>query len=133
MSARFDHERLNVYQRSLSFVAWVSGILEKIPAKLSAHAQLDRAATSIPLNIAEGNGRHTSVDRCRFFNIVRGSALECAAALDVLVARKILTETDSEPGKLALVEIVSMLVGLIRSNSESRMHEDVIPYRVNVA
>ncbi len=133
MSARFDHERLNVYQRSLSFVAWVSGISEKIPAKLSAYAQLDRAATSIPLNIAEGNGRHTSMDRCRFFDIARGSALECAAALDVLVARKILTETDSEPGKLALIEIVSMLVGLIRSNSESRMHEDVIPYRVNAA
>jgi four helix bundle protein len=131
--ARFDHERLNVYQRSLSFVAWASGILEKIPAKLSADAQLDRAATPIPLNIAEGNGRHTSVDRCRFFDIARGSALECAATLDVLVARKILTETDSEPGKLALVEIVSMLVGLIRSNSESRMHEDAIPYRVNVA
>jgi len=34
------------------------------------------------LNIAEGNGRFTSPDRCRFFDTARGSVLECAACLD---------------------------------------------------
>jgi four helix bundle protein len=133
MPIRFDHEKLNVYRRSLGFVAWAAGISEKIPAKLSALGQLDRAATSIPLNIAEGNGRHTPADRCRFFDIARGSALECAAAADVLVAKRVLGESEAEPGKAVLAEIVSMLVGLIRSNSESRLHEDVIPYRVDAA
>lgn len=133
MPIRFDHEKLNVYRRSLGFVAWAAGISEKIPVKLSAHGQLDRAATSIPLNIAEGNGRHTPADRCRFFDIARGSALECAAASDVLVAKRVLGESEAEPGKAVLEEIVSMLVGLIRSNSESRLHEDVIPYRVDAA
>ncbi len=133
MPVRFDHEKLNVYQRSLWFVAWAAEISEKISAKLSAHGQLDRAATSIPLNIAEGNGRHTPADRCRFFDIARGSALECAAALDVLVAKQVLGESEAEPGKAVLAEIVSMLVGLIRSNSESRLHEDAIPYRVTAA
>ena len=56
--------------------------------------------------------------------------MECAAALDILVAKKILTEVDIEAGKASLVEIISMLVGLIRSNSESRMHEDEISYKV---
>ncbi|MGA2863223.1 MAG: four helix bundle protein, partial [Verrucomicrobiota bacterium] len=42
---------------------------------------------AIVLNLAEGNGKFTSPDRCRFFDISRGSALECAAALDVLVPR----------------------------------------------
>jgi len=133
MPIRFDHEKLNVYRRSLGFVAWAAAISEKIPAKLSVHGQLDRAATSIPLNIAEGNGRHTPADRCRFFDIARGSALECAAALDVLVAKQVLGESEAEPGKAVLAEIVSMLVGLIRSNSESHLHEDVIPYRVDAA
>ena len=40
--------------------------------------QLDRASTSIPLNIAEGNGKYTLKDRCRFFDTAHGSALECA-------------------------------------------------------
>ena len=128
--ARFDHEKLNVYHRSLRFITWTTELLERVSPKLSVHGQLDRASTSIPLNIAEGNGRFTSSDRCRFFDIARGSTLECAAALDVLVAKKVLSETDIDAGKADLVEMVSMLVGLIRSNSEARLHEDVVPSRV---
>ena len=130
MSARFDHEKLNVYQRSLQFLVWTTEVLEKIPTKLGVHGQIERASTSIPLNIAEGNGRFTSADRCRFFDTARGSALECAAALDVLVVKKVLTEKEIETGKTQLIEIVNMLVGLIRANSETRLHEDEIPYKV---
>jgi len=127
---RFDHEKLNVYQRSLKFITWSTELLERVPSKLSVHNQLDRASTSIPLNIAEGDGRFTPSDRCRFFDIARGSTLECAAALDVLVAKQVLSETDIDPGKADLTEMTSMLVGLIRSNSEARLHEDTVPYRV---
>jgi len=130
MPSRFDHEKLNVYQRSPQFVVWIAELLERIPTKLAAHGQLDRASTSISLNIAEGNGRYSALDRCRFFDIARGSAVECAAALDVMVARKDLTEKEIETGKASLTEIVNMLVGLIRSNSESRLHEDEVPYKV---
>jgi four helix bundle protein len=84
---QFDHEKLNVYHSSIAFVAWTNDLLGHIPKGIAAHNQLDRAATSIPLNIAEGNGKFTEADRCRFFDISRGSALECAAALDVLVAK----------------------------------------------
>src|SRR5258706_15413507 len=102
MPTRFDHEKLNVYQRSLHFVIWTTELLEHIPTKLSAHGQIERASTSIPLNIAEGNGRYTAADRCRFFDTARGSALECAAALDVLVAKKVLTEKETQAGKAQL-------------------------------
>lgn len=57
----------------------------------AVYDQLDRASTSIPLNIAEGNGKYTPKDRCRFFDIARGSAFECAAVLDVLTAKAILS------------------------------------------
>src|SRR6266446_5819526 len=127
---RFDHEQLKVYQLSLQFIRWVTKILERVPAKLAVYAQLDRASTSIPLNIAEGNGRFTSADRCHFFDIARGSSLECAAALDVLMAKGIMTEAEIDPGKAELAEMVSMLVGLIRSNSEDRLYEEPVAYRV---
>jgi len=74
------------------------------------------------LNIAEGNGKYTAPDRCRFFDIARGSALECAACLDVLVAKK--RHARAEQGKEMLRRIVSMLVGLIRSTSAERIHEE---------
>ena len=118
--ARFDHEKLNVYQASIRFLAWTDDLLEDVPKSLAVHNQLDRASTSVPLNIAEGNGKHTPADRCRFFDIARGSALECAACLDVLVAKKQIAEKDANDGKASLVEIVSMLVGLIRANSPDR-------------
>jgi four helix bundle protein len=43
-----------------------------------------RASQAIALNIAEGNGKATSGDRRRYFEIARGSALECAAIQDML-------------------------------------------------
>ncbi len=117
---QFDHEKLTVYQESINFVAWVTDLLDSVPKSISVHNQFDRASTSVALNIAEGNGKFTAKDRCKFFDIARGSALECAACLDVLVAkRKIDSETAAE-GKAALIEVVSMLVGLIRSNSLDR-------------
>jgi len=91
MKAYFDHEKLNVYQVSLAFNEWVGGLLPLVKAKAAAKDQLDRSATSIPLNIAEGNGQFSKRDRGRLFDIARGSALEAAASLDVLVSRKLTT------------------------------------------
>ena len=119
-SSKFDHEKLNVYQKAIDFVSWSDGVLDKVPKTAAVHNQLDRASTSIPLNIAEGNGKFTSADRCRFFDIARGSALESAACLDVLVAKKILDSVVADDGKAMLLDIVSMMVGLIRANSTER-------------
>ena len=123
MSKVFDHEKLHVYQASIEFLVWLEKILERIPKGLAVYGQLDRASTGIPLNIAEGNGKFTQRDWCRFFDIARGSALECAATLDVLSAKAILLENDIIPGKEILLKIVSMLVGSIKSNSADRIYE----------
>jgi four helix bundle protein len=122
MEKVFDHEKLKVYGLSLDFVEWVGNILPTIDKCINACDHLDRASTSIPLNIAEGNGKYSSKDRCRFFDIARGSALESSACLDVLVKRKKIDIDDIEKGKVMLIEIVSMLVGLIKSNSD-RIYE----------
>src|SRR6478736_5618153 len=81
MKTYFDHERLNVYQEAIAFCGWVGDLLNEISAKAAAKDQLDRASTSLPLNIAEGNGKFSDADRSRFLEIARGSALECAALM----------------------------------------------------
>ena len=121
MSAQFDHERLKVYQQALRFVAWASPIIEELPSKLAAKDQMDRASTSIVLNLAEGNGKRSYADRCRYFDSARGSAVECAACLDVLVARQKLPAERTAEGKAMLREIVSMAAGLIARFSDSAM------------
>jgi four helix bundle protein len=113
---------------SLDFVELTEAILEDVPKSKAVYGQLDRASSSVPLNIAEGNGKFTAPDRCRFFDIVRGSALECAAALDVLQRKSLATDRQVLKGKACLLEVVSMLVGLVKSNSPDRVYEEQAPY-----
>ncbi len=91
----FDHEKLHVYGKTLDFVAWATTILERVPKSMAVYNQLDRSSTSIPLNIAEGTGKFTAPDRCRYYDSARGSALECAASLDVLVAKRVLQPNEN--------------------------------------
>jgi four helix bundle protein len=118
MKIYFDHEKLDVYQEAINFCGWIGEFLASIPAKAAAKDQLDRASTSIPLNIAEGNGKFSARDRARFFEMARGSALECAACLDVLVVRELAKEEPLVAQKERLVRIVEMLVGLLRRFSD---------------
>src|SRR5271170_6775002 len=109
MKRCFDLEKLEVYQESLAFVSWLEPLLQKLPKSIAVCDQLDRASTSIVLNLAEGNGKYTAADRRRFFDNSRGSALECAAALDVLVAKGRCELAVVDSGKERLLGIVSML------------------------
>jgi four helix bundle protein len=113
----FGHEQLEVYRESIALIAWLSTLLDTTVRAGEVKDQLDRASTSIPLNIAEGNGKYAPKDRCRFFDIAHGSTLECAAGLDVLVAKAKLTTQQIRPGKERLQKIVRMLIGLIKRNS----------------
>ena len=84
----FDHEKLEVYRSSITLIAWLADYLDAMARVGDIKDQLDRASISVPLNIAEGNGKYARKDRCRYFDTAQASALECAAALDVLVAKK---------------------------------------------
>ena len=104
------HEKLDVYRLSIGYVAWVykkAGGLKGVHRP--ARDQWLRASQSIPLNIAEGNGKAAEADRRRFFEIARGSALECAAIQDVLVVGKALTDKESQDRKRELDRMAAML------------------------
>jgi len=78
----------------------------------NAKDQLLGAFQAIPLNIAEGNGKATKGDRRRYFEIARGSALECGAAQDVLQVCGALPAEQSAQAKILLDRIVAMLTKL---------------------
>jgi len=129
---RLSHEKLDVYQKSIEFVAWAQSTTEKLPSKYSVRDQLDRASTSIPLNIAEGNVKASDRDRCRYLQIANGSAVECSACLDVLVARKLCTEDQVEEGKRMILEISRMLFGLQKRFNTKIIGEEGSPYGVTL-
>ena len=131
----FDHERLDVYQVELSFVAWVAHLLEEIKAAPTASYgevcdQLDRASLSALLNTAEGNGKRQGRQRARFFDDARGSAVECSACLDALVAKRLTNAERVSEGKAMLLRVVAMLTKLVDRFDEgsSGLREDAESY-----
>jgi four helix bundle protein len=132
MPATFDHESLDVYRLELELITWVAELLEEIDELPKATLirlretcnQLDRASLSSLLNTAEGNGKRQRPIRAKFFDDARGSATECAACLDALVAKKACTYERVEPGKAMLLRIVQMLAKLVSMYSDDRMVRD---------
>ena len=80
----FAFEDLKVYQDALTWVDQANKITKSIRAQKSIVDQLTRAALSVPLNIAEGNGRWHKGEKRQFFWIARGSVFECVALIQVL-------------------------------------------------
>ena len=119
--AGFGHEKLDVYRAALAYVESALGIADRLTGKYRhARDQLLRASQSIPLNIAEGNGKSGDADRRRFFEIARGSALECAAIQDDLCVGQTIAEDESATGKQLLTRIVSMLTAMTRWGGSMR-------------
>jgi four helix bundle protein len=117
-AAKFDHEKLDVYRCELEFIEWVTPLLDEAAVSAKGRTrevcdQLDRASLSTLLNTAEGNGKRQRQIRAKFFDDARGSATECAACLDALVAKRIVSSERIVAGKDLLLKIVSMLSGLV--------------------
>lgn len=105
-----DHERLDVYRVALEFAGLVPALTSG--AKPSLRDQLERASASLCLNLAEGCGRRARRDRLHFFSIAQGSAMECAAAFDILRVNGQVTVADATRAKHKIARVVQMLVGL---------------------
>jgi four helix bundle protein len=106
----FSHERLDVYKVAIEYTKWAFGVGKNMSgAHRHARDQLYRASQSIPLNIAEGNGKATEADRRHFFEIARGSTLECAAIQDVLEVCGAIRSEENRTGKDLLDRIAAML------------------------
>ena len=117
----FGHERLDVYQASLEYITLVYARADRLNGQFRhARDQWLRASQSIPLNIAEGNGKSGPADRRRYFEIARGSALECAAVQDVLQAGKVLQAEENAQLKELLNRIVAMLTRLGQANGDAK-------------
>ncbi len=82
----FLFENLNVYQKALTWVKDVENLCRASQGQTSPGLlnQLSRASLSIPLNIAEGNGRWHKAEKRQFYWIARGSVFECVAVIQVL-------------------------------------------------
>jgi four helix bundle protein len=126
----FGHEKLDVYGAAIEYVGWAYRFCENLKGHRNAKDQLLRASQAIPLNIAEGNGKATDGDRRRYFEIARGSALECGAVQDVLQVCGALPAGENADRKALLDRIVAMLTKL--GQRGYAVHEDKAMYKTGI-
>jgi four helix bundle protein len=126
----FLFEKLTVYQKAQDFADRVSALTARFPRSLWYLAdQFNRGSLSIPLNIAESNGRGTPMDKRRFLYMARGSVFECASLLDMCRRKELVSpETKADLGG-ALVELSKMLSAMIASlGSPDAVREEEVEY-----
>jgi four helix bundle protein len=113
----FAHEKLDVYHVAIEFLEIADAIARVLPkTKGQLGDQLLRACEGVILRIAEGMGASfKSADQKRYFRSARGSALECAAVLDICRVRRLVPAGQIEQGRTLLGRIVSMLTRLSQS------------------
>ena len=108
-------QKLDVYRLAIAFLALSAEISAEVPRGNAALLdQLRRAASSIPLNIAEAAGRSGQADAARTYAIARGSAMESAAVLDALLVLKVVDASVHKRGIELLERVVAMLTKLCR-------------------
>ncbi len=82
-----NHQKLKCYVVLLDVARKLPTLIEKLPkGTYYLEDQLNRAFSSSMLNLAEGNGRRSTRERNRFFDISLASIAETAAALDIICA-----------------------------------------------
>ena len=105
-----DHEKLDAYHIAVEFVVLSDAVIENLPrGRGYLSDQLQRAALSIPLNIAEGAGEYAVDEKVRFYPMAKRSATECASILDVCRKLQLLDEQKYAKGRDILGRIVSIL------------------------
>ena len=84
------HEDLEVWKAAIDLVDEVYAITKMMPdsERYGLVSQIQRAAVSIPANIAEGCGRQTTKDLLRFLSISQGSLAEVATYLIIIERRE---------------------------------------------
>lgn len=112
----FAFERLDAYRLAVEFLSVAGSLARRLPrTKGQLGDQLSRASEGVVLRIAEGVGAEfKSADQKRYFRSARGSALECAAVLDICRVRGVGSSAQLEQGRTLLVRIVQMLTKLSR-------------------
>lgn len=106
----FDHERLDVYQQAVRFLALLSGIVEELSrGKAFLADQLQRAALSVVANTAEGAGEFSPREKARFYRMALRSGTECCALLDACRVMAMMEGEGIELARLQLYSVVRML------------------------
>ena len=96
MVEQYKFQKLQVYQLALKYVDAIYTLSEKLPQRerFNLSSQIERAATSIVLNIAEGSTGQSDPEQNRFLGLALRSYLETVACFDLIELRGYVSPKD---------------------------------------
>jgi four helix bundle protein len=126
---KLPHERLDIYGVYLETACLCADIAENSACPIVALDHLDRAMESIGVNLMRGNGQPAgSAARANYLDVAIGSTHECAASLDICLARCVMDKSVHTAGTQKLWRIRGMLLGLKRASMSRAVREEHAPY-----
>lgn len=112
-----SYQDLRVWQAGMELVVRIYRLARCLPPseKYGLASQMQRAAVSVPANLAEGHGRRHLGDKLRYFSVANGSLKELET--EVLIAKRLgyVTPSEADDVALAAAELGRMLACLTRS------------------
>jgi four helix bundle protein len=121
---RFSFEDLEVWQEAVDFADECLDIVEKIETDRKHYRlidQLESAATSPALNIAEGKGRFSKKEFMRFLYIARGSLFETVTLLIIFRRRDWFKQEDFATLKRKAAQLGRRINALITSMKRTQV------------
>ena len=118
---RFRFKKFKVYQDSKIFCKACRGTVERDIKRKDKDlaSQVERALSSIILNIAEGSADNSDVEFARFLGISIRSVYEVVAGFDLALLYEMIAEEQNERIEYDAQELVKQLSGFINSLKSS--------------
>ena len=112
-----SYRDLEVWQKATDLVIECYRLTLQFPKSelYGLTGQIQRAAVSIPANIAEGHGRDHLGDYLHHLSVANGSLMELETHLLIANKLRYLKETDLEPVLSRTAEVGRMLAGLTKA------------------
>jgi len=113
--AMISYKNLDVWKISMETVKEIFILTKSYPLeeKYGLISQTNRAAVSIPSNIAEGLGRNHKKDCIQFLHVSRGSAYELETLLSIALMTKLITESSYNKLSTILERNIQLINGFI--------------------
>lgn len=110
-----DFKQLIVWQKAMFLVEEIYRLTQVFPGReqFGLASQMQRAAISIPSNIAEGRGRKTELDYKHFLHISYGSILEVETQLEIALRLEYVKPQDIKQAQTLIQEVSKMLYKML--------------------
>ena len=94
----FSFQKMKIYQLSKELAIYSYQLTEKYPQneRYAIMNQINRAAVSVPSNIAEGTSRRSNKEKLNFINIAYGSLMELVCQMEISYELKYITKEEND-------------------------------------